>query len=289
MVGIATARGSGGRDGGLSVALFLAAALHAILVLGLGFSAFEESSFHPPQLEVTLAQLRSDSAPEDADHLAQQHQQGSGDEARQSRLASARPLPAEAGQRDTQASADPRQQRDRQVLQTRSSDWQQAEPTDRVTVAEEQAPGRQGVAQLASQRPPAMIEAPEEEQFAEASRAPRIRQLTALSARAAEDAAYLHDWERRVESVGNQYYPEASIRYGLYGSLRLLVAIDRRGQLLDVRVLASSGHAVLDEAALKIVRMAAPYAPFPPALSATTDRLEIIRTWHFQENRLSSG
>jgi periplasmic protein TonB len=45
---------------------------------------------------------------------------------------------------------------------------------------------------------------------------------------------------------------------------------------------------VLDEAAIKIVRMAAPYAPFPPELKATTDKLEIVRTWHFQENQLSS-
>lgn len=276
------------RDG-LSITLFLAAALHAILVLGLGFSALEGDNSHPPQLEVTLAQIRSDSVPVDADHLAQHDQLGSGDEAEHSRLASARPLPAESGRREAQTALDPQQRRDRQVLQTRSSDWRQADTTERVSMAEELAPGRQGIARLASQTPPSMIEAPEETEFAEASRAPRVRQITAVSARAAEDAAYLHDWERRVESVGNQFYPEASIRYGLYGSLRLLVAIDRRGQLLEARVLATSGHAVLDEAAIKIVRMAAPFAPFPPALSATTDRLEIIRTWHFQENRLSSG
>jgi protein TonB len=53
-------------------------------------------------------------------------------------------------------------------------------------------------------------------------------------------------------------------------------------------VLKSSGYAVLDEAALKIVRMAAPYSPFPPELAATTDKLEIIRTWQFQENELGS-
>jgi protein TonB len=88
--------------------------------------------------------------------------------------------------------------------------------------------------------------------------------------------------------VGNRYYPEASVRYGLYGSLRLLVTIRSDGSLADIRVLSSSGYAVLDEAAIKIVRMAAPYSPFPEELRATTDQLEIIRTWQFQENRLSS-
>jgi protein TonB len=78
------------------------------------------------------------------------------------------------------------------------------------------------------------------------------------------------------------------VRYGIYGDLRLLVVIRQDGSLEDIRVLSSSGYAVLDEAAIKIVRMAAPYSPFPPELMATTDKLEIIRTWQFRENRLSS-
>ena len=117
---------------------------------------------------------------------------------------------------------------------------------------------------------------------------PRVRRLTAASAKQAVDAAYLLDWRQRLEAVGNKYYPEASVRYGIYGDLRLLVVIRKDGSLEDIRVLSSSGYAVLDEAAIKIVRMAAPFAPFPPELRATTDKLEIVRTWQFQENQLSS-
>ena len=117
----------------------------------------------------------------------------------------------------------------------------------------------------------------------------RVRRLTSVSAKRAVDAAYLHDWRQRLEAVGNKYYPEASLRYGIYGELRLLVIIRQDGSLEDIRVLSSSGYAVLDEAAMKIVRLAAPFAPFPAELRATTDKLEIIRTWQFQENRLSSG
>lgn len=274
------------RDG-LSIALFLALALHVILVLGLGFSP-GEGDYHPPQLEVTLAQIRSDTVPVEADHLAQQHQQGSGDMAEQSRLSGGQSLPVPLGQAAS-ARQDLQQQRDRQLLSTRASDLKQQAVTDPLSAQASEAPGRQGVASRVPPREPSLNDAPEEALVAESSRAPRTRRITAVSARAAEDAAYLHDWEQRVESVGNQYYPEASIRYGIYGSLRLLVVVDHLGQLREARVLTSSGHAVLDEAALKIVRMAAPFAPFPPALKATTDRLEIVRTWHFQENRLSSG
>jgi protein TonB len=134
----------------------------------------------------------------------------------------------------------------------------------------------------------ANLEAELDEQSRNYAQMPRVRRLTSVAARQSVDAAYLMDWRRRVEAVGNKYYPEASVRYGLYGNLRLLVVIRADGSLHDIRVLSSSGYAVLDEAAIKIVRMAAPYAPFPPELRATTDRLEIIRTWQFQENRLSS-
>lgn len=275
------------RDG-FSIALFLALALHVILLLGLGFSALEEV-YDAPQLEVTLARVRSNIAPEQADHLAQQHQQGSGDQAEHSRLAGGQALPLPAGEVAERAERDPRQQHNRRVLTTRSSELPPPEARDAVSESARLDPGRQGIVSRLPSREASLNDAPEESLQEEASRAPRTRRITAASARAAVDAAYLHDWERRVETVGNQYYPEASVRYGIYGSLRLLVVVDHLGQLLDTRVLSSSGHAVLDEAALKIVRMAAPFAPFPPALKATTDRLEIVRTWHFQENRLSSG
>jgi protein TonB len=102
------------------------------------------------------------------------------------------------------------------------------------------------------------------------------------------DAAYLADWRQRVEAVGNQYYPQASLRYGIYGELRMLVTVRSNGQLEDVRILESSGFAVLDEAAIRTVRLAAPFAPFPAALAATTDKLEIVRRWQFEQNALSS-
>ena len=73
------------------------------------------------------------------------------------------------------------------------------------------------------------------------------------------------------------------------GNLRLLVAIAADGSLHDVRVLESSGHAVLDAAAVRIVRLAAPYAPLPPAMRRDADVLEIVRTWQFQRRRRLSN
>ena len=102
------------------------------------------------------------------------------------------------------------------------------------------------------------------------------------------DADYVHRWREKVEAIGNRNYPEQSRRLGIYGDLRLLVAINRDGSLKDVEILSSSGHDVLDSAAVRIVRLAAPYPAFPPELRETADVLEIIRTWQFRQNRLSS-
>ena len=56
-----------------------------------------------------------------------------------------------------------------------------------------------------------------------------------------------------------------------------------------IRLTRSSGHALLDDAAIRIVRLAAPYAPFPKEIREETDILEITRTWQFlSTNRLFS-
>lgn len=282
-------QGTGTEPGnGLGIAIFLAAALHAILVLGIGFDPGAEPAY-TPQLEVTLAQRRSELAPDDATHLAQFSQQGSGDEAPEARVSSAASAPL-AVAREQQAELAPREQPQTGTPVSTSSASPRQAPSDPAASTPEAAamPGLSPEAERLNQEI-ANLEAALDDQARDYSNRPRVKRLTSLSTREAVDAAYLHDWRRRVEAVGNQYYPEASIRYGIYGSLRLLVVINYDGHLEDIQVLASSGFAVLDEAAIKIVRMAAPFAPFPAELRASADKLEIIRTWQFEENRLSSG
>ena len=113
----------------------------------------------------------------------------------------------------------------------------------------------------------------------------RVRRVTGVSPATPELSYYFEAWRREVERVGNLNYPDAARTRNLYGSLRLLVAIVPDGTLRDVRVLESSGHRILDDAALRIVRLAAPFAPFPPAMRRDTDVLEIVRTWQFRKSR----
>ena len=116
----------------------------------------------------------------------------------------------------------------------------------------------------------------------------RVRRLLAGATTTPEFAYYLEAWRRKVERIGNLNYPREARSRGLNGSLRLLVTITADGALRDVRVLETSGHRTLDEAAVYIVRLAAPYAPFSPKMRASTDLLEIERTWHFRNSRYSS-
>ncbi|MCB1676875.1 MAG: energy transducer TonB [Halioglobus sp.] len=271
-------------------ALLVALAVHAALFLGIRFER-DRAAERAPQIEITLATRPAQAPPDSARHAAQFDQRASGEAADRPQVTTRHSAPA----LDSLPLARSRALRPEQRASA-------AQHTLLATAAAHRAPSRervqreleleqlQGISPEVAQlsRELASLEAELDEQTRTYADRPRVRRLTSLAARQAADAAYLLDWRRRVEAVGNKYYPEASVRYGIYGDLRMLVVIDPNGRLDDIRILSSSGYAVLDEAAIKIVRMAAPFAPFPDELKATTDRLEIIRTWQFQENRLSS-
>jgi len=271
--------------------VFLAFALHLMLVLGISFTQ-DAGETIPPQLEVTLAQFKSEAAPEDARFVAQANQEGSG-------------TLAERAELTTRRQAEFNDNRIRELGGAPVPTRQQQRRQDRIATTIADAVNEVLVETLEEEPEPltsaaidpdirslnesiASLEARLDQQQQAYAERPRVKRLTSLSARAAEDAAYLHNWRSKVEAVGNRYYPTASSRYGIYGDLRLLVAIRYDGQIDNIEVLSSSGHAVLDEAAIRIVRLAAPFEPFPASLRETTDTLEIIRTWKFRKNRLSS-
>ncbi|MBE5529531.1 hypothetical protein A9J41_05310 [Laribacter hongkongensis] len=96
--------------------------------------------------------------------------------------------------------------------------------------------------------------------------------------------AYADGWRRKVEDVGRLNYPESARAQGLAGRLVLAADIAPDGTLLSARIEKGSGQPELDSAALNIVRLAAPYAPFPPALARDYDRLTLVRTWSFSRD-----
>jgi protein TonB len=276
----------------LGFTLFLAAIIHLVLLLGVGFT-FGNPVQISRSLEITLASFKSDKAPDKADYLAQENQQGSGtlekkaapktteqalfqdQEVRRVTPPSA-PPPAseETVQKTTVATSAPKPQK----TPVKQKPQQQPKPVQPVTGFDS--------AQLSNAI--ASLEAELSQDIQRYAKRPKIQRLNAASTRRDKGAWYKDEWRKKVERVGNLNYPAEARQKRIYGSLRLLVSINRDGTLYEVQVLESSGHSILDQAALRIVRLAAPYSPFTGDLSEF-DRLEIIRTWRFDRgDRLSS-
>ena len=106
----------------------------------------------------------------------------------------------------------------------------------------------------------------------------RSKRLTNASARTAVEKAYLSLWQQKVERIGRANYPPGRIA----GELTVLAVIDFDGSLREARILEPSGHPTLDEAALRIIQLAAPFSHFPTDLHKDYDRLEIVRQWRFE-------
>ena len=274
----------------LSFTVFLAVALHAALILGVTFT-YVTSKPSTHTMEVTLAQQRAKRRPENADFLAQFNQVGSGTMEKKAIMTA----PTEAQFQDTEireTSQDvPQSASHRAVEQKQTAITTTARTDHNVTVdseATETAPQKAEFENKKSLQARALeiasLEARIDRQRQIYAKRPRIKRLTSLSTVSSADAFYLNSWRRKIESVGNLNYPQKARKNKLYGSLRLMVAILPDGSLKEVALLESSGHQVLDDAAVRIVRLSAPYAPFPDELRQSTDVLEIIRTWQFRKN-----
>jgi protein TonB len=102
-------------------------------------------------------------------------------------------------------------------------------------------------------------------------------------------AQYIEDWRVKVERIGNLNYPEQARQQKVFGSLQLSVSIRADGSVENIEVSKSSGQRILDAAAMRIVKLAAPYSPLPPNITKDVDILTITRTWTFtSSDRLES-
>ena len=274
----------------LSFTVFLAVALHAALILGVTFT-YVTSKPSTHTMEVTLAQQRAKRRPENADFLAQINQVGSG--ALEEKAIMTAPTVAqfqdteirETNQDIPQSSSYKTvEQKQTSITTTAKTDHKVTVDSDATEAIPQKAEFKNKKSLQARALEIASLEARIDHQRQIYAKRPRIKRLTSLSTASSADAFYLNSWRRKIESIGNLNYPQKARENKLYGSLRLMVAILPDGSLKEVELLESSGHQVLDDAAVRIVRLSAPYAPFPDELRQSTDVLEIIRTWQFRKN-----
>ncbi|NYT58141.1 TonB family protein [Alcaligenaceae bacterium] len=277
------------RNDYLRIALVLSLAIHALL-LTLQFALPQAVPPAATALEVTLVNAQSEAAPLQPKMLAQNQLHGGG-EAQTGQAAS--PLPRTATESADQlvlAALRKRQQaleEEQQRLYTLLVSRQQTLPERQQSGLNEPAAelGDDDLEQD-SLILNAQISAIKEriEQY---NAQPR-RQFTGPSTRAVDYAEYVEAWRSKIQLLGTEHYP-AEARGKLYGSLQLTVYIQQDGSLLKVEIDQPSSHAVLNLAAARIVQLAAPFAPLPPSITAHTDVLAITRTWHFENETLTTN
>jgi protein TonB len=256
-----------------ALTLFFAVAAHAMIILGITFGVHDDSPPDTmlPTLDITIV-TRETPPPEEADYLAQSSQDGGGNVHEKVRPTQAVPeqAPAVMPQQPVPAPA--------QVVTTAVAD-RQVRQEDTET-PETQKPDVTAAKLI--ERSMEMVNLNAQLSESMQAYADRPRQVF-VSARTQEFkyANYMREWVKKVERVGNLNYPDQARREGLSGKLMLDVTMNADGTVRDISILRPSGHAVLDEAAIRIVNLAAPFPPFPPEILKDADILHITRTWEF--------
>ncbi len=271
----------------LTMAIFLATIIHGMVILGVGFSddLDLDKLRKPPAINIILVQSESQKAPDEAEVLAQANQLASGESDEAARPSSPvtsmdpRPNTGHAPVRMKSASPSEQQKNQTQVLKQQQSDKvvanqekTEARKINKPFSGQQLIDRSMEIARLTSEL------SQQEQRYAQR---PRISYLNAVNAKSVVEASYLDAWVRKVERVGNLNYPDEASRKRLSGRLILHVTINQMGEVLRIELGESSGEQVLDDAARRIVELAAPYSSFPAELRRNYDQLVITRTWVF--------
>jgi protein TonB len=266
-----------------TITLPAAVIVHAVVIAGVGFGLPDTGKIQrAPLLDITLVNTHSDTAPDKADYIAQANQKGSGTLNKKNRptspLASMNPndLSGESPVKSFESTPAVVPKPDPQLLTTKGKTPkyinkrpEKEEIKDPKPVDKEISDATDEIAQL-------MAEMNKEEQHY--ANRPRIHFIDSISAKSAIEAAYIDAWAKKLERIGNINFPEEALRLSLSGTLILNTTLDRAGRVVEIGIDSSSGSRILDNAALRIVKLASPYEPLPHEIRAKYDQLNITRS-----------
>jgi len=268
--------------------LFLAALIHGILIIGVTFNAALSDQYAEAiSLEVTIVADPDQQIdrPDRAEYLAQASQQGGGNTTEQVRPSapeqSQSPID-NVGQEDGDSFLDTTTHQDAADELVASAQEQELKIAD----APREDPRPDGNTALALRSgSDVTLPLPRDDRATLKIHDDDPRQLViSADTREAKIAGYLDSWKRRIEAVGDEYFPELGDLDGLTGSPTLEVSIYATGELAEVIIRKSSGSAILDQAALDILRRASPFDPFPTDVRKDYDSLRFAYKWLFGES-----
>jgi len=287
----------------LVTTLFFAALLHGIVILGVTFRPDRPAG--SPTLEVTMVQSRSVTPPQDAQYLAQANQRGSGNTSELVRPESPLSMPAalnNAGRADAPDLDDnpgKNQSRGKTAGQNRAqtSDRDAAVTTTAATGQSANARAASAplsleprilVARLLTPGDDALMPNDDGLRLPQATDAKPRESFVSVNARESRFAPYLDAWRRKVERIGNLNFPPEIRTQHLTGSLSLEVALNSDGSIRSLNLAQPSGQALLDESAQRIVKLAAPFQPFPAVIRRDTAILRFVYVWRFNGGKLDT-
>jgi len=265
---------------------FLAALFHGIVILGVTFSSSkgDEGGPESPALEVVLV---NDQAPladknPNARYIAQRTQLGTGNMLKGERtlIPKSSQVPVDRlgspGGAGLAAAHNGETLRDEELVATRA-------PAPKILyfAAATAAKEASQIPELLEKRPDLAM-TPNDEGIELRLRGESKQQLwIAADTRESDVAVYLDIWRRKIERVGTINFPDVARRKQLSGTPVIEVTIGSDGKLLNTVVRRSSGHAEIDEAAMRILKLASPYDPFPAVMNAKHDEIRIAYEWQF--------
>jgi protein TonB len=274
----------------LSFAVFMAVAVHALIIL-YDF-VHEDPAPAPFTMEITLAQFDDEEAPKEADFLGQSHQLGSGTMEEKLRMTtSSRSAQQNVLVQESAALPEIRPEptdpaKNLITAHTERSERPLTEFAPQELIQDDETP-RPRKSLMERSVEIAQLEADLDRQMQLYARRPRIERLTGASIMKAVDSQYVQHVTGKIERIGNRNFPRHNSR-PLYGSPRVSIKIYSDGSIMDIEILESSGNLVLDEATIQIIRMAAPFSPFPKEVRKERDVLELIRTFDYASSGVSS-
>ena len=285
----------------LVTTLFFAALVHGILILGITFRPDRPKG--SATLEVTMVQTRSVTPPDRADYIAQANQRGEGNTKELVRPESPLSMPAavnNAGQPDapdlvdnpgrSNATGDSHGTNSQQ-----SSERPAAVTTTALTGSRANARAaamplsvepRIMVARLLTPGDDALMPNDEGLRLPEATDAKPREAFVSVNARESRYAPYLDAWRRKVEHIGNLNFPAEIRNRRLTGSLSLEVALNSDGSIRELNLSKPSNQPLLDDSAMRIVKLAAPFAAFPESIRRDTGVLRFVYVWRFNGGKL---
>jgi len=286
----------------LAVTLFVAFVVHLFVVFGIAFDFERSAKQINTKLDIVLVQTKTDEKPEDAKYLAQANQEGGGEHEEEVRASTPTraefpaPMPELTSTYvPPQLAAAEQQEVVQQITAKHSSEKinQQKHQEDIQTTLEETGKDLQTTLLtqqqnktdliLSARNTVASIQADLDDSYRRFKDRPPHKYINART-KASHYASYMDAWRIKVENLGTEHYPEQARERNWSGSLIMDLALNANGTIFGVKILETSGHSVLDDAAIRIARLGAPYHPFSEAIKkelGTNGVLHIIRTWRF--------